>query len=77
MDEYLPRPEDIPDSEISVDEVLSCVFAPPFQMTGRVAQQTTFQPALRRALSDIHSKNSANPIKFPSSRRSIPWNTTC
>ena len=66
MNEYPPRSEDIPDSGASVDEVLSYVFAPPFQMPERVAQPTTFQPALRRALSDIHSKNSANPIKFPS-----------
>jgi predicted nucleic acid-binding protein len=66
MYDYLPGPEDMSGSEATVDDVLSYVFAGPLQMPEHVAQPTTFRPALRRALTDIHFNSSGNPIKFPS-----------
>jgi hypothetical protein len=65
MNRYVPGPERMPGPEATVDEVLSYVFAPPFPVQPSETKTGSFRPALRGAISDIHVRNSHNPIKFP------------
>lgn len=55
-----------------MDEVLSCVFAPPFPVQPSEIMNGSSKPALRSAISDLHVRNSQNPIKFPNQREVFP-----
>ena len=68
MNSYVPRSEQLPSPEASVDEIISYVFAPPFQMPSMESSTGSFQPTLRRSISNIHLRSSENPIKYPNRR---------